>query len=99
MRTDGYTVLTAHTGAKGFEIACQEIPSLVILDLGLPDMPGLEVCNQLRRQRTTATIPIIMLTAKYHEIDKVVGLEVGADAERMIEDHQRGVYVSLQAGL
>jgi two-component system alkaline phosphatase synthesis response regulator PhoP len=52
---------------------------LIVLDLMLPEMDGLEVCRQLRREERTATVPIIMLTAKADEIDKVVGLEVGAD--------------------
>ncbi len=75
----GYQVLTAADGGSALEAARRETPDLVILDLMLPEMDGLEVCRQLRRERTTATIPIMMLTAKGDEIDKVVGLEVGAD--------------------
>ena len=75
----GYQVLTAADGGSALEAARRETPDLVILDIMLPEMDGLEVCRQLRREHTTATIPIMMLTAKGDEIDKVVGLEVGAD--------------------
>jgi two-component system alkaline phosphatase synthesis response regulator PhoP len=75
----GYQVITAADGGSALEAARRETPDLVILDLMLPEMDGLEVCRQLRRENTTATIPIMMLTAKGDEIDKVVGLEVGAD--------------------
>ena len=75
----GYQVLTAADGASALEVAQREAPDLIILDIMLPEMDGLEVCRQLRREGNTATTPIIMLTARGDEIDKVVGLEVGAD--------------------
>jgi DNA-binding response OmpR family regulator len=75
----GYQVTTAVDGASALEAARRETPDLVILDILLPEMDGLEVCRQLRREHTTSTTPIMMLTAKGDEIDKVVGLEVGAD--------------------
>src|SRR6202030_1739767 len=75
----GYAVVTAADGASALEAAQREKPDLIILDLMLPEMDGLEVCRQLRREGNTATTPIMMLTAKSEEIDKVVGLEVGAD--------------------
>ena len=75
----GYAVVTAADGASALEAAQREKPDLIILDLMLPEMDGLEVCRQLRREGNTATTPIMMLTAKGEEIDKVVGLEVGAD--------------------
>lgn len=75
----GYQVLTAADGASALEVAHRDAPDLIILDIMLPEMDGLEVCRQLRREGTTATTPIIMLTARGDEIDKVVGLEVGAD--------------------
>jgi DNA-binding response OmpR family regulator len=75
----GYAVVTAADGASALEAAQREKPDLIILDLMLPEMDGLEVCRQLRREENTATTPIMMLTAKGEEIDKVVGLEVGAD--------------------
>jgi DNA-binding response OmpR family regulator len=75
----GYQVTTAADGASALEAARRETPDLVILDIMLPEMDGLEVCRQLRRENNTVTTPIMMLTAKGDEIDKVVGLEVGAD--------------------
>ncbi|GCE11090.1 response regulator transcription factor [Tengunoibacter tsumagoiensis] len=75
----GYQVITAGDGVSALEIARRETPELIILDIMLPGMDGLEICRQLRREGNTATVPIIMLTAKGDEIDKVVGLEVGAD--------------------
>jgi two-component system alkaline phosphatase synthesis response regulator PhoP len=75
----GYKVTTAADGSSALEAAHNEAPDLVILDIMLPGMDGLEVCRQLRRESSTATTPIMMLTAKGDEIDKVVGLEVGAD--------------------
>src|SRR5436305_4822687 len=75
----GYQVITAAEGASALQAAQRETPDLVILDIMLPGMDGLEVCRQLRRESNTVTTPIMMLTAKGDEIDKVVGLEVGAD--------------------
>ncbi len=75
----GYRVVTAADGSSALDAARSEIPDLIILDVMLPGMDGLEVCRQLRRESSTATTPIVMLTAKSDEIDKVVGLEVGAD--------------------
>lgn len=75
----GYRVVTAADGRSALDAARSEIPDLIILDIMLPGMDGLEVCRQLRRESGTATTPIVMLTAKDDEIDKVVGLEVGAD--------------------
>lgn len=75
----GYQVTTAADGSSALEAAQRETPDLIILDIMLPEMDGLEVCRQLRRESNTSTTPIMMLTAKGDEIDKVVGLEVGAD--------------------
>jgi len=75
----GYQVTTMADGASALQATQRETPDLVILDLMLPGMDGLEVCRQLRRESNTATTPIVMLTARGDEIDKVVGLEVGAD--------------------
>ncbi len=75
----GYHVTTATDGASALEAARTEKLDLIILDIMLPEMDGLEVCRQLRREGNTETTPIMMLTAKGDEIDKVVGLEVGAD--------------------
>jgi DNA-binding response OmpR family regulator len=74
---EGYDVITAQDGMEGLERALDECPDLVVLDVMMPRMSGLEVCKQLRAKR--ASLPIIMLTARGQEIDKVVGLELGAD--------------------
>ncbi len=74
-----FTVSTATDGAAGLRKARQESPALIILDLMLPKMPGLEVCKVLKTDPATRHIPIIMLTAKAEEIDRIVGLEFGAD--------------------
>ena len=74
---EGYEVITAHDGVEGLQRALEEAPDLVVLDVMMPRMSGLEVCKQLRAQR--GSIPIIMLTARGQEVDKVVGLELGAD--------------------
>lgn len=76
---EGYRTVTAATGAEGLRQARAEQPDLVILDLMLPEIDGLEVCKRLRSAPETAMLPIIMLTAKAEESDTVVGLELGAD--------------------
>lgn len=75
----GYQVITATDGTNALEAAYREKPDLIVLDLMLPGIDGLEVCRRLRRTDGTANILILMLTAKSEEIEKVVGLEVGAD--------------------
>ena len=74
----GYAVITALNGNDGLQVA-EHIPSLILLDLMLPDIGGIEVCRRLKSSPTTASIPIIMLTAKGDEVDKILGLEMGAD--------------------
>ena len=74
---EGYQVITAADGIAGLERALSEAPDLVILDVMMPRMSGLDVCKQLKSKRPS--IPVIMLTARGQEIDKVVGLELGAD--------------------
>ncbi len=73
---EGYRVLTAEDGVEALELARAERPHLVILDIMLPRMDGLEVCRILRKE---SAMPILMLTARVEEVDKVVGLELGAD--------------------
>jgi len=75
----GYQVFTAANGTRALELAQRHLPDLIILDLMLPEIDGIEVCKILRRNTETQDIPIIMLTAKADEIDRVIGLEVGAD--------------------
>jgi len=79
LEKEGYRVSTATTGPEGLRAARSEHPDLLILDLMLPEMDGLEVCKRLRTEQETATLPIIMLTAKAEESDTVIGLELGAD--------------------
>ncbi len=76
---EGYRVLGCTTGEKALEIAKLKLPNLIVLDLMLPGMDGLEVCRRLKRSPKTAHIPIVMLTAKAEEADIVAGLELGAD--------------------
>jgi len=79
LEQDGFHVLTASKGNAGLETAVKEKPALVVLDLMLPEMSGLEICKILKQNEKTRLIPIIMLTAKGTESDKVIGLELGAD--------------------
>ncbi|MFO1488449.1 MAG: response regulator transcription factor [Verrucomicrobiota bacterium] len=79
LKQAGYDVICAVDGADALLKARTRNPSLVVLDWMLPEMTGLEVCKALRREAGTATLPIIMLTAKAAEIDRVLGLELGAD--------------------
>jgi phosphate regulon transcriptional regulator PhoB len=79
LERDGFRCRTATTGSDALREVKAAIPDLVVLDLMLPEVDGLEVCRRLRRDTSTAAIPIIMLTAKSDEVDRIVGLEVGAD--------------------
>jgi two-component system alkaline phosphatase synthesis response regulator PhoP len=76
-RREGYDVLTATRGEAALKLARKEAPDLIILDVMMPGMSGLDVCRELRR--TGMEAPIIMLTARGDEIDRVLGLEIGAD--------------------
>src|SRR6476620_1528635 len=78
-KAGGFSVLTAHDGAEGLKKARAESHALIVLDLMLPRMQGLEVCKMLKTDSLTSHIPIIMLTAKAEEVDRIVGLEFGAD--------------------
>lgn len=75
----GFEVISAKDGPEAIELARKEKPNLIILDIMLPSMEGTEVCKALKRDDTTNHIPVIMLTAKGEEIDRIVGLELGAD--------------------
>ena len=79
LKKEGYKILVAHDGEDALDVANAKHPDLILLDLMLPGVDGLEVCKQLKLERKTASIPVIMLTAKTQESDKVVGLELGAD--------------------
>jgi DNA-binding response OmpR family regulator len=73
---EGYRVVKAGSGEAGLRAVAEHRPRLVVLDVGLPDLDGLEVCRRLRQ---TSTIPVIFLTARDSEVDRVLGLELGAD--------------------
>lgn len=79
LKAAGYEVVTAADGAEALKKAKSILPALILLDIMLPEVDGLEVCKILRRDPSTAGIPIIMLTAKAAEIDRILGLELGAD--------------------
>lgn len=80
LEREGYTVRRAATGSQAVERAGESpLPSLILLDLQLPDFSGTEVCRRIRQDARTRNIPIVMLTAKGDEVDRIVGLEVGAD--------------------
>jgi two-component system phosphate regulon response regulator PhoB len=79
MRGAGFNVMVAHNGAAGFKAIEKQLPDLILLDLMLPDTDGMEVCKILKQKPTTRDIPIIMVTAKAEEVDRIVGLELGAD--------------------
>jgi DNA-binding response OmpR family regulator len=74
-----YLVLSARDGETGFSLARKHAPNLIILDIMMPGMDGWEVCKKLRQEPSTAATPILMLTAKAVETDRVLGLELGAD--------------------
>ena len=79
LKNAGFNVIKADDGMKALTQARAMQPALIVLDLMLPEMSGLEVCKVLKKEPATAQIPIIMLTAKAEEVDRIVGLELGAD--------------------
>lgn len=79
LKKDGYLVLTAGDGAEALRLVGSEAPDLVVLDIMLPGMQGLEVLKAIRKRPDTQGIPVILLTAKSEELDRVLGLELGAD--------------------
>jgi DNA-binding response OmpR family regulator len=79
LEKEGYRTCTAVTGMEGLKLARSEHPDLIILDLMLAELDGLEVCKQIRADPRTSRLPIVMLTAKAEESDTIVGLELGAD--------------------
>jgi two-component system phosphate regulon response regulator PhoB len=79
LKQAGFDVLSVADGAQALKKARSTLPNLIVLDLMLPEIDGLEVCKMLRRDPATAGIPIIMLTAKAAELDRIVGLELGAE--------------------
>lgn len=79
VESNGYAVSIAMDGHEGLNKAVNELPDLILLDLMLPGIDGIDICNKLKNKDRTKDIPIIMLTAKGHETDKILGLEIGAD--------------------
>ncbi len=79
LEKDGFRVMTAGNGEDAVRVARNETPDLILLDLMLPGMSGLDVCRKLKENHSTADIPVIMVTAKTEDSDVVLGLELGAD--------------------
>lgn len=79
LEKNGYAVYMANDGLNGLKLAREKQVDLILLDLMLPGMDGFEVCKEIRRDNIISNVPIIMLTAKSEEIDKILGLELGAD--------------------
>src|SRR6266699_6265520 len=79
LRKAGFRISTAADGASGLQNARDDRPDFIVLDLMLPKISGLEVCRILKSDTATSQIPILMLTAKAEEVDRIVGLEFGAD--------------------
>ena len=79
LEREGFAVLEAADGLGGLHMATSELPDLVVLDLMLPGMDGCDVCRRLKAQPVTAAIPVLMLTARSEEVDRIVGLTLGAD--------------------
>ena len=79
LEKSGYNVYMANDGVEGLRLAREKQVDLILLDLMLPGMDGFEVCKEIRKDNIISNVPIIMLTAKSEEIDKILGLELGAD--------------------
>ncbi|MDZ4671702.1 MAG: response regulator transcription factor [Phototrophicales bacterium] len=79
LRSEGFTVIVAEDGEIGLQKIRSELPDLIVLDIMLPKLDGLSICRMVRHDTATARIPIIAITARSNEVDKIVGLESGAD--------------------
>ncbi len=79
LRQAGHEVFSARRGEDGLRLAREHRPDLVLLDLMLPDLPGTEICKQLKDSAATRAVPVVMVTARGEEIDRVVGFELGVD--------------------
>jgi phosphate regulon transcriptional regulator PhoB len=99
LEQEGFAVLRACDGRQAWEMVNAQKPDLVVLDLMMPGLPGMEVCRMIRRQASTATLPIIMLTAKSDPIDRILGLEVGADDYLAKPFHVRELVARVRAVL
>jgi two-component system, OmpR family, alkaline phosphatase synthesis response regulator PhoP len=78
LEMEGFDVISAHEGYEGYYRAKTQEPNLIILDLKLPGLPGEEICRELRKDKKQASLPIIMLTAKDTDVDKIIGRVIGA---------------------
>jgi two-component system phosphate regulon response regulator PhoB len=97
LRQAGHEVTVVGTGQEGLARVAAEAPELVLLDLMLPDMSGTDVCRSLKSDPTTRHLPVVMLTAKGEEIDRVVGFELGADDYVVKPYSMRELTLRLQA--
>ncbi|MDF2672679.1 MAG: response regulator transcription factor [Clostridiales bacterium] len=79
LESNGYKVIFSLNGREGLNIAIEEKPDLILLDVMLPELDGFDVCKEIKKNKEIEFIPIIMLTAKSEEFDKILGLELGAD--------------------
>ncbi|TDT61845.1 response regulator transcription factor [Fonticella tunisiensis] len=79
LESNGYKVFYALSGKEGLEMALEKKPDLILLDIMLPEMDGFDVCKEIKKNESVENTPIIMLTAKGEEFDKILGLELGAD--------------------
>jgi two-component system alkaline phosphatase synthesis response regulator PhoP len=99
LEREGYQTLTVLNGTRALEVARREIPNLVLLDWMLPEIDGLEVCRRLREEEKTRAIPVILLTVRAEETDKVLGLEMGADDYVTKPFSQRELLARIKAAL
>lgn len=96
LEKEGFSTIAAYDGEKGLELAIDAKPDLVLLDLMLPKMDGFTVCRKIRE---TSSVPIVILTAKVEEVDKVLGLELGADDYITKPFSQRELMARVKANL
>lgn len=94
---EGFNIKSAHNGVSGLNMVKEEAPDLVIVDQILPDLDGLEVCKEIRKDPRTTHIPIIMLTPKKEEYDGILGLEIGADDFIIIPFSSRELLAKVKA--
>jgi two-component system phosphate regulon response regulator PhoB len=99
LRQAGMETLLAASGEEALAQVRRQVPDLVLLDLMLPDIPGTEVCRRLKSAERTARVPVVMLTAKGEEVDRVVGFELGADDYVVKPFSVRELVLRLQAVL
>jgi len=79
LEKSGYKVICADNGIDAIKLAKEQMPQIMLLDIMLPGMDGLDICKEIRKDSNMSNMPIIMITAKGEEIDKIIGLELGAD--------------------